>query len=136
MRLQLTFVILQSSRKGDRKAELLETLRSNCTLMNMVNELDGLTAQLSEPQTVDEPLALYQETTANNRSLEKLLNFEQQNSRTTEWQSATFNDPAHHLINRASPRAWSGNETTQRGFTRILFVFTVQQWCHLFLYTI
>ena len=53
MRLQLTFVVLQSSRKGDRKAELLETSRSNCTLMNMVNELDGLTAQLSEPQTVD-----------------------------------------------------------------------------------
>ena len=38
----------------------------------------------------------------------------------------TFNDPAHHLINRVSPRAWSGNETTQRGFTRILFVFRMQ----------
>ena len=48
MRLQLTFAVLQSSRKGDRKAEPLETSRNNCTLMDMVNELDDLTAQLSE----------------------------------------------------------------------------------------
>ena len=45
--------LLQISLRGDRNAELLETSRSNCALMNTVNELDGLRAQLSEPQTVD-----------------------------------------------------------------------------------
>ena len=39
--------------RGDRNAELLETSRSNCTFMKTVNELDGLRAQLPEPQTVD-----------------------------------------------------------------------------------
>ena len=52
MRLQLLCSTTKLS-ESDRKAELLETSRSNCTLMNMVNELDGLTAQLSEPQIVD-----------------------------------------------------------------------------------
>ena len=31
--------LLQISLRGDRNAELLETSRSNCTLMNTVNEL-------------------------------------------------------------------------------------------------
>ena len=35
-------VIVQISLRGDRNAELLETLRSNSILMNTVNELDGL----------------------------------------------------------------------------------------------
>ena len=33
---------IQSSLKGDRNTELLETLDSNYTLMNMMNELNGL----------------------------------------------------------------------------------------------
>jgi len=32
--IQLTFAVPQSSRKGDRNTELLETLHSNWTLMN------------------------------------------------------------------------------------------------------
>ena len=33
---------IQSSLKGNRNTELLETSRSNYTLVNMVNELNGL----------------------------------------------------------------------------------------------
>ena len=36
------YAVLQSSLKGDRTAELLETSSSNCTVVNMVNELDNL----------------------------------------------------------------------------------------------
>ena len=43
------FAVLQISLRGDRNAE---TSRSNSILMNMVNELDGLRAQIHEAQTV------------------------------------------------------------------------------------
>ena len=44
------FEVLQSSLKGDKRG----TLGSNCTLVNMVNELDDLMqSELPEPQNVD-----------------------------------------------------------------------------------